>query len=227
MVVAQFAHSLRQILSEDRLEAYRPENGADLEMLTNYFWNIRLGEALMPCLHAVELALRNSIHTEFAEHYGNDMWFYIPGVLDSGGIEKLSDALRQAAHKPPLTAGKLVAAFTFGFWVSLFASRHEEHYWRPNNFARLQDVFPHASNPSLKNTYKRMQKILELRNRVFHYEGIWYRPALPQEHHDIHEVIGWISPVMHQAILAVDNFPEVYRNRSQIEANLQAHLGLP
>lgn len=142
MADAQFAHSLRQVLSEDRLEAYRPVNGSDLDMLTNYFWNIHLGESLMPCLHAVELALRNSVHNEFSEQYGNEMWFYIPGVLDSGGIEKLSDALQKVAQKPPLTAGKLVAAFTFGFWVSLFASRHEELYWRPNNFARLQGVFP-------------------------------------------------------------------------------------
>lgn len=37
MADAQFAASLRQALSEDRLEAYRPENGSDLDMLTNYF----------------------------------------------------------------------------------------------------------------------------------------------------------------------------------------------
>ena len=42
-------------LSQDRLEAYRSPGGNDLEMLTNYFWNIDLVEALVPCMHAVEL----------------------------------------------------------------------------------------------------------------------------------------------------------------------------
>lgn len=227
MADAQFAASLRQALSEDRLEAYRPENGSDLDMLTNYFWNFHLAEALMPCLHGVELTLRNSVHDTFTEHYRTEMWFYIPEVLDSGGLEQLSRALQKVAQKPPLTAGKLVAALTFGFWVSLFNSRYEKIYWRPNNFERLYRVFPEAEKPSYKDISKRLQKILNLRNRVFHYEGIWHRPDLLQEHADIHEMIGWISPDMHRAILSVDKFPSVLSSRTEVEAGLKQHLGIP
>jgi hypothetical protein len=59
---SQFVAELYLALSQDRLEAYRSPGGSDLEMLTNYFWNIDLVEALAPCMHAVELALRNSLH---------------------------------------------------------------------------------------------------------------------------------------------------------------------
>jgi len=65
-----------------------------------------------------------------------------------------------------------------------------------------------------------------LRNRVFHYEGIWHRSALLQEHADIHEAIGWISPTMQKAILAVDAFPAIHAGRARVESGLKTHLGI-
>ena len=47
---SEFVEHLYQALSKDRLEAYCPPNGADIAMLTNYFWNIDLIEALVPCM---------------------------------------------------------------------------------------------------------------------------------------------------------------------------------
>lgn len=85
-------------------------SGSDLEMLTNYFWNIDLIEALVPCLHAVELALRNSIHAALTAQYGTKMWFYEPGVLESSELIGLGRALQSAARKPPLRDGRIVAA---------------------------------------------------------------------------------------------------------------------
>jgi hypothetical protein len=171
VVDPQFVNDLHLALSAERLEAYRRESEDDLDMLTNYFWNIDLAEALVPCLHGVELALRNSIHREFSNRYVTDMWFYLPGVLDSGGLEKLAEAVRKASHKPPLRAGKVVAAFTFGFWVSLLSSRYEKQYWQPDSFALVKAVFPHATGVGRHDISKRFNEILELRNRVFHFEG--------------------------------------------------------
>jgi hypothetical protein len=115
---SQFVPDLYLVLSQDRLEAYRPPGGTDLDMLTNYFWNIDLIEALVPCMHAVELALRNCLHNALTVLYGTDMWFYQPAVLESQGVINLGRALQDAAQKPPLRAGKIVAALSFGFWVS-------------------------------------------------------------------------------------------------------------
>ncbi len=53
--LTQFIGDLHRALSVERLESYRPPNGDDLEMLTNYFWNMDLAEGLMPALHGVEL----------------------------------------------------------------------------------------------------------------------------------------------------------------------------
>lgn len=73
-MVAPFLNDLYLTLSSPRLESYRPQpNGTDMEMMVNYFWNIDLAEALVPCLHAAELALRNSIDRTLTAHFGTDM----------------------------------------------------------------------------------------------------------------------------------------------------------
>jgi hypothetical protein len=65
--LSAFVSELHRALSVERLESYRPVGGDDLEMLTNYFWNLALAESLTPALHAVELVLRNSIHAAMAD----------------------------------------------------------------------------------------------------------------------------------------------------------------
>ncbi len=230
--LAQFVAELHLALSRDRLEAYRPQGGDDLEMLTNYFWNIDLAEALVPSLHAAELVLRNSIHAAMTNHYGTDMWFYHPDV------EKLwqrigSDQLRQrdtvrnrVASKRTVTSGRLVAGFEFGFWVALLGDRYQRPLWQPNKFALHKAVFPQQPRPSRQQVHDRYRAIQGLRNRVFHYEAVWHRQNLLQEHADIHEAITWISPTLHRAIHAVDNFPTIYAGKAQVQTDLKRHLGI-
>jgi hypothetical protein len=216
-----FVADLYMALSEDRLEAYRPNGGSDLEMLTNYFWNIDLIEALVPCMHAVELALRNSIHNALTAKYGTPMWFYQPGVLESQAVINLGRALQEAAQKTPLRPGKIVAALSFGFWVSLLGGKYEQRLWQPNGFALQKTVFPYATGHSQKDIRQRFDAILQLRNRCFHHEGIWHRSTLQQEHAAIHEAISWISPMLQTAILSVDSFDAVLNGRDDVEAELK------
>lgn len=225
----QFLEDLYLALSHDRLEAHRyPKGASDLEMVTNYFWNIDLSEALFPCLHALELTLRNSIHNVFTEYYGTDMWFYYPGLLESGQLNQVALALRDAAKKPPLLSGKMVAALSFGFWVALLSDRYQRPIWQQNGYQLFQAVFPHASGPDFQRhlVHARLDRIRLLRNRVFHHEKIFHRTSLYQEHLAIHELIGWINPTMQSAILAVDDFDAIFNSRAQVEANLRLHLRL-
>jgi hypothetical protein len=223
-LASKFLADLYQALSEERLEAYRPPDGSDLEMPTNYFWNIDLIEALVPCMHAVELALRNSLHFALTERYGTEMWFYQPGILDSQGVMNLGRALQYLSRNQPITAGKIVAALNFGFWVSLLAGRYEQTLWQPDGFALQRTVFPNARGVSQEHISRRFDYILGLRNRCFHHEKIWNRPNLAQDHSDIHEAIGWINPTLQIAILSVDNFDTVFASKAQVEADLREQL---
>jgi hypothetical protein len=228
MVVTQFVADLQRVFSQERLDAYRPAGGSDLDMVVNYFWDIALAEAIVPCLHAAELALRNSIHDAFTAHYGTDMWFYQPAVLEPGQLGELSRALGQLSRRRAQpTSGRIVAELTSGFWVAVLSDPYHQRIWQPSSFAMLRTVFPHSDTLPRQDIQNRFNAIRKLRNRVFHFEAIWDRPHLLREHADIHEAIGWISPTLQQAILAVDTFPQVAVGRAQVEANLKAHLDIP
>lgn len=226
-MVAQFVSDLYLPLSRDRLEAYRPTGASDLEMITNYFWNIDLAEALVPSLHAVEIAVRNSMNAALTAQYGTDMWFYTPGLLESGQVSQLGGAIRALTPKQPFLAGRLVAELNFGFWVTLLSGPYEQRMWQPGGYALLKAVFPHATGVSRKQVHTRLNDIRELRNRVFHHEPLWCRPNLLQQHADIHQAIEWMSPTLHKAIHAVDTFSTIYAGKADVETALKTHLGIP
>jgi hypothetical protein len=223
LMVAQMISDLYLPLSQVRLEAYRPRGGSDLEMLTNYFWNIDLAEGFVPSLHGIELALRNSIHSAFTARFGTDMWFQQRGLLGTWHMSEFTKAHNRVSMNPPGTAGKLVAELNFGFWTGLLAGPYEQPHWRPNGYALLHAAFPHAAT-SRKRIYDRLTAIRELRNRIFHHEAIWHRPTLLQEHSNIHQAINWISPTLHRAIHAVDNSPANYHGKANVEARFKALL---
>jgi hypothetical protein len=52
----------------------------------------------------------------------------------------------------------------------------------------------------------RLNKIRHFRNRIFHYEPIWYSP-LERQHREILETISWIEPAMKGMVSAIDSFP--------------------
>ena len=227
-MVNQFLMDLQKALSEERLESYRSPQGTDLDMLVNYFWDIDLAEAIVPCLHAAELALRNSIHDAFTAKYETDMWFYIPGVLEPGQLGQLSRALSQLADRRAApTPGRIVAELMSGFWVTILSDPYNQRVWQPQSFAMLRTVFPYSGTLPRQAIQTRFNTIRKLRNRVFHFEPIFDRPNLSQEHADIHEAIGWISPTLQRSILAVDNFPDIVNGRAQVEMNLKTQLGIP
>jgi hypothetical protein len=225
-MVAQFVTDLRQAFSVGRLEGYRPKpNGSDLDMLTNYFWNIDLAEALVPCLQAAELALRNALHYTLASYFNNPMWFYEPGFLESGQFSEFARALGKVSKKPQPLAGRIVAELTFGFWTAILSSPYDD-FWKPNGYALLYTAMPNAVGVSRKQICGHFVAIKDLRKRIAHYEAVWYRPNLAEEHGDIHRAIHWINPTLAQAIMAVDNFQTVFTSRAQVQANLTAYLGI-
>lgn len=229
-MLANLTSDLQNAFSIDRLEAYRePATADDLTMLTNYFWNIDLCESLVPCFHALEVALRNSIHSAFHVHYGTDMWFYQPGLLESQQLGQLASALREAAKKTPLLPGKIVAELNFGFWVALLSDRYQRDIWQPNSFALLQQVFPHGSglNHQRHIIHNRLDSIRILRNRASHHESIFQKTTLAQIHNHAHELISWINPSLHGVLQIFDDFAQTQNGRPAVEAKLKTYLGIP
>lgn len=203
-----FFISLLSTISDSRLSPYRqPDDNGDITCYARYLWNTALSESLYPALQGLEIALRNSIHNCITIEFGSEDWF--DSFLQSSELMILAEVKeRLIAQGKALEAGQLVASSSFGFWVSLFNSRYENVLWPK----LLKDVFPYIprSSMSRRTLSRRLNRIRWLRNRVFHHEPIWYRGTLLQDHGDILEIIGWISPAMSQMVEVIDRFTQVH-----------------
>lgn len=228
LMVARFITALDRPVSRVRLENYRQANASDLDMVVNYFHNLELSEALYPTLQAFEIALRNSIHLTLTQHFQTPFWFDQPQLLPPRQSRQISDARAALAREgKPYDPDRVVAALHFGFWHSMFNSPFERGLWRPNQSALVGQVFPQAPRRqrNRQSVWNRIDRIRILRNRVMHYEPIWYRTRLNDDHSAILEALWWISPDMHDTIAMCDRFPLVHGGgRADIEHRIQNEI---
>lgn len=68
------------------------------------------------------------------------------------------------------------------------------------------------SEKNQKYQEMRWDGIRRLRNRIFHHERIIHWNDLPQQHKDLIETIGWISPDLEDMSLQLDRFAGVHRD---------------
>ena len=200
-------------------------------MVVNYIWNIELSETLYPILQVLEVALRNGTHAAASTAYGTEFWFDQPGVLLYHQAQEVADVKAKliADHKQA-TAGRIVAQLMFGFWTRLLNRPYEASFWHANNLAILLAAFPSAPRRyrNRLDIWHRVNAIRDLRNRVFHYEPIWDRPTLTQEHANILQAISWISTEMRGMVGLCDRFQLVYQvGKTDVEARIKNHLGIP
>ncbi len=235
-MVSQFVAALDRPISRVRLENYRSANGSDLDMIVNYFHNLELSEALYPTLQAFEIALRNSVHLTLSQHFQNAYWFDTPGLYPPPPSPATTPWQEQAiqsarakltAEKKSHDADRIVAEMHLGFWHGLFNRPFENKLWRPNKSALVGQVFPLAPNSQRNRqpVWNRVNRIRILRNRVMHYEPIWHRARLADDHTAIVEALGWISPDMHDTIAMCDRFLVVHgRGRPELQKRIQAEI---
>jgi hypothetical protein len=229
-VVAAYVAELELVLSADRLSRYRKPGADDLSMIVQYLWNVELCETLYQSLGALEMALRNAIHTEFTAVQGQANWFDVPRFLLANESRQVADAKRtiQNAHKP-VSPGRVIAGLTFGFWVAVL-SRAYSQMWTANNQALVRRAFPHAPVGMLyrPRVHTHMNNVRLLRNRVFHFECVADDPDIVQKHEEVLDAIGWINPTWQLSTRAFDRFPRVYAQGYQrVETKVKAHLGIP
>jgi hypothetical protein len=187
-----------------------------------------LCEALYPTLDALEIALRNTIHSAATTAYNTEFWFDRPGVLiktQPHAIRAARDALTR--RSAPVSAGRIVAELHFSFWTYLLSSPYDRQLWQPTGYRLLREAFPQIPfrQRTRKTIHGRYDSIRRLRNRVFHYEPLWDRTSLAQDHLDILEAIGWVSLTLRDTVHLLDRFPAVLADGPQaLERRLTKHL---
>lgn len=126
---------LEKLLSEKRLSTYYNLFPTDKGKAIEYYtFNTQISESLYPLLSILEIVLRNSIHNSFSIHFKSAEWFLQfkqPELFDQVNIAKRKIL---TGHNF-MTADKVVAELTFGFWTSLFNKQYAKDFWKPLMYA--------------------------------------------------------------------------------------------
>lgn len=205
-----FLRKTKQAVSAERLSSYQQSSQeSNLTMLSRYFWNIALCEALYPTLQSLEVALRNSMHRAFSTQLGDEWWLHEDmRVLEYDDVDNVIKARARLREKgKPETIAYLVAELPFGFWTALFDSRYEQKLWTQS----VKEVLPFAPRKfrSRRALARDIHLIKTLRNRAFHHEPIWNRNNLRDLYMRSQDLIGWINPGLASMNQAMDRFHNV------------------
>ena len=211
----RFFGKIEEGLSSERLGAYAGGQGGAAPdpcvTLARYLLNMALCESLYSPLQLCEIALRNAIHRHVSLLMGRIDWYddsrFILTPWAAGEVTKAKSKL--AKTRKPITTGRVVAELQFGFWISLF----EAHYEQKTPFlpGAFKAVFPHLPKSLHKRKERKgdLDKIRQLRNRVFHHERIVHWADLDAQHQLVLAVISWIGPDICQMADALDRFTSI------------------
>ncbi len=178
-----FTEAIELTLSKSRLDAYRNyfDCKDDAEALGAYLWNKSLSTAFFPLLQAVEVTLRNAIHTAATKHFsGNQEWFLMKRLAPANEKAKRLYLKGYGKNLKPITPrpdpDTIISSLMFGFWIDLLNGGYDD----PVNNKLLWPtlipaVFPNAkgNKATRKSLHMRFKFIKDLRNRVGHNEPIW------------------------------------------------------
>lgn len=194
--------ALESSLSPERIATYVCETGGDREKaLRLYTWNTAISAAFYGPLQGLEVALRNSMHSQLSVPYGQDWYDNSASGLDAGAIRRIESARSKLSrNRYPTDPPHMIAELPFGFWVSLLGKggrgaypdtkkkSYEMTLWRP----ALYKAFPH-SRRNRADTHRPLDYLRTFRNRIAHHEPIFNR-HLEQDYRSMIEVAGWICP---------------------------------
>ncbi len=177
----------------------------------DYASNVLLSEAMVPMLNVLEIALRNGIHARLSGLYGRaDWWEAWAGdpAFTWQNKEVGSAKAKLVRRHEPQTPDKVLAELTFGFWTSLFNVQFQAVLWKD-----LRLVFARCPKPQRQrhNISAALNRIRDLRNRIFHHEPLlWLIPTLLEQHQIGVTVINWVDPELGQWLGNHDRLPAVW-----------------
>lgn len=205
-------------LSSERLGSYAVGQGGsppDLSAtLARYLLNMALCESLYSPLQLCEIALRNSIHSHLSALMARFDWYDDPRFIltpwAAGEVAKAKFKILKT--RKPMTAGRVVAELQFGFWISLFEAHYEQKTpFLPGAFKAVFPLLPKSLHKR-KERKGDLDKIRQLRNRVFHHERIVHWTDLDAQHRLVLDVISWLSPEVRQVADALDRFSSIRKD---------------
>lgn len=169
--------------------------------VSHYLWNVALSESLYISLHYFEVCLRNNINNFLSLKYARNDWYNMGWLATNEQLKITECEASLAKEGKTVTASRIIAGLSLGFWIKLFSRQYERELWQKND--PLKTVFPNIPSglKHTRNIASRLERVRELRNRVSHHERICHMP-LSERYSEMRDVVSWLN---RNALHVVDN----------------------
>jgi Abi-like protein len=194
--------------------------GSRTRALRLYRWNAQVASAYWTPLHFLEVAVRNAVHDAMHTATADEWWFADPAHTEGAAWlhDREHDAICKAIDKVqtlPVTAGKVVAELSFGFWAGLLSGHwdkdktHADYHayvWVQGGVAKR---FPQTKRGVL---WKRLDRLRRFRNRIAHHEHL-LDANFELMSQDIDSTLKLLDPALATWVRAMSDVPRLIRER--------------
>jgi hypothetical protein len=161
------------------MESYlRLADESPQKALRLYAWNLEVSSALWGPLALLEVTVRNTIHLQLSNMFGDDWWRTERGLLNRHEMLAAAQTVQKLSRNASggIDPDSFVSNSSFGFWVGILgpgqrSSRQHDYettLWQPGLFR----AFPQLPNSRRKLLHHELNVLRGLRNRIAHHEPI-------------------------------------------------------
>lgn len=208
-------HYLEKTLSRARLDTFLKLADRDGEARTFdelYALNMQYSKELYVVLAGLEVTVRNSFHAACREFAQKEDWLSLE-ILKNKHKKQVDEAIRHLIREKQnaYVFDDIIAQLNYGFWVNLCNQPYDSSLWRGG----LYRCFPAlGQKPRRKDIRERLERTLQLRNKIAHLEPIIKREELLiQEYRNISELLYSMCPQTQEWFAQSCNFEEIWNNR--------------
>lgn len=210
---------LEYYLSKPRFHRFLKATGnSSVRAQKLYRINLRVSQAFYPVLNLFEIFLRNSVYEEVTKYFSNPYWILTEttGFMSDPTLAPSRYFLRNSIQKAEktikrkrntVTAGKVVAEQSLGFWTSLF----DRHHYRLIGGSPIQAFSQKPAHVNRRIINSKLNSVRTFRNRVYHNEPICFRGSevdfteATKMMNELYDLLNWIDSELTDYVKYYDN----------------------
>ena len=200
-------NKLEYFISQPRLNRFLIASGnSKAKAQRLYHANLKVAQSFYPVLNIFEVFFRNVCNYQISARFTNPNWIIAEKNAFMSNLSltpskfylknSVNNAERNIVRKGGIiTAGKILAEQSFGFWTSFF----EPHHYRLIGGVVIH-CFPNKpTNVNRSILSQKLNRIRDFRNRIYHNEPICFCgnnidfAYATQIKNELYELLNWIN----------------------------------
>jgi hypothetical protein len=200
-------NKLEYYISQSRLNRFLTAScNSKIKAQELYRKNLKVAQSFYPILNIFEVSFRNVCNYQISSRFANPNWIITEknGFMSSQSLSRSKFYLKNSVKNAEsniikkggtITAGKVLAEQSFGFWTSFF---EKHHYMLIGGI--VIHCFPNKPrNVNRSILSQKLDRIKDFRNRIYHNEPICFNgnkidfSYANQIKTELYELLEWID----------------------------------